>query len=91
MISQGSILKYEKGTYSIVDGENIFDLHPSLPINSQYCKKEDIYYTPKGKLTDAQIKALDDMLNEKNDSKNIFEKIYDKFIEIKNKFLSLFR
>lgn len=89
MIGQGSVLKYEKGKYSIVDGESIFDLHKDLEMDSQYCMDENIYYTPKGKLTKKQLEFLNQTGEAKE--KNIFERIFDKFRELKEKFLSLFK
>ena len=89
MIGQGSILKYEKGKYCILDGETIFDLHKDLEIDSQYCKSQNMYYTPKGKLTSKQLENLKQMQETKE--KNIFEKIYDKLQELKEKFKTLFK
>ena len=89
MIGQGSVLKYEKGKYSIVDGESIFDLHKDLEIDSQYCMDENMYYTPKGKLNKKQLEFLNQTGQTKE--KNIFERIFDKFQELKEKFLSLFK
>ena len=91
MIDKGSILKYDKGTYSVLEGESIFDLHPNLSIDSQYCKMQNAYFTPKGKLSNAQLDLLNEMQNEKSNEKNFFEKIYDKFKEIKEKIISLFK
>lgn len=71
MIREGSVLKYEKGTYTVLEGESIFDLHPSLPFDSQYCKNENIYFTPKGKLNKAQLESLRNMQNNKKE-KRIF-------------------
>ncbi len=89
MIGQGSILKYEKGKYYVLDGETIFDLHKDLQVDSQYCKNENMYYTPKGKLSSKQLETLNQTQEIKG--KNIFEKIYDKFQELKEEFLALFK
>ena len=89
MIGQGSVLKYEKGKYSIVDGESIFDLHKDLEIDSQYCMDENMYYTPKGKLNKKQLEFLNQTQETKE--KNVFERIFDKLRELKEKFLSLFK
>lgn len=91
MIDKGSILKYDKGTYSVLEGESVFDLHPNLSVDSQYCKTQNAYFTPKGKLNHAQLDVLNEMQNEKLGKKNFFEKIYDKFKEIKEKIISLFK
>lgn len=89
MIDQGSVLKYEKGKYSIVEGESVFDLHKDLEMDSQYCMDENMYYTPKGKLSKKQLESLNQMQETKE--KNIFERIFDKFQELKEKFLALFK
>ena len=91
MIGPGSILKYEKGQYTVVEGESIFDLYKTLPIDAQYCETENIYYTPKGKLTNAQLNALKDMQTEKPKEKGFFEKIYDKFKAIKQKIMNMWK
>lgn len=89
MIGQGSILKYDKGKYSILDGETIFDLHKELDMDSQYCKNENMYYTPKGKLSNKQLEFLNQ--NQEEKEKNIFQKIYDKFQELKEKIIVLIK
>ncbi|MCI8621536.1 MAG: hypothetical protein HFJ50_07545 [Clostridia bacterium] len=89
MIEQGSVLKYEKGKYSIAEGESIFDLHKNLEMDSQYCRDENMYYTPKGKLTKKQLEFLNQTQETKE--KNVFERIFDKLRELKEKFLSLFK
>ena len=87
MIGPGSILKYDNGKYSVLEGENIFDLY-KLPENAEYCQTEDLYYTPKGKLTKAQLDYLNNMNEEKPEEKGFFQKIYDKFQEFKEKIIS---
>ncbi len=89
MIREGSVLKYDKGTYSVVEGESIFDLQPSLPFDSEYCKRENVYFTPKGKLNKAQLELLNNMNNPKNEE-NIFTKIYNMFQKIKEKIVGIF-
>ncbi len=89
MIEEGSILKYEKGTYTVVEGESVFDLYPSLPFDSEYCKKENVYFTPKGKLHRAQLDFLTNT-EDKENKESIFMKIYNKFQEIKEKIINMF-
>lgn len=90
-ICPGSIIKYEKGQYVVVEGESIFDLYKNLPIDEQYCKMENVYYTPKGKLTKNQLEALNEMQNEKPKEKSFFEKIYDKLQEFKQKIMNMWK
>ena len=51
---------------------------------------ENVYYTPKGKLTKNQLEALNEMQNEKPKEKSFFEKIYDKLKEFKQKIIDIF-
>lgn len=46
-----------------------------------------MYYTPKGKLSKKQLETLNQMQEIKE--KNIFERIFDKFQELKEKFLAI--
>ena len=78
MIGPGSILKYEKGEYSILKGENIFDLYKTLPIDSQYCKAENVYYTPEGKFTKDELEGT-------QEEKGFFQKIHNKWQEFKQR------
>ena len=88
MIGPGSILKYDNGKYSVLEGENVFDLYKTLPEHAEYCQTEDLYYTPKGKLTKAQLDYLNSMNEEKPEEKGFFQKIYDKWQEFKEKIVS---
>ncbi len=86
MIGPGSVLKYDKGEYSVVTGESIFDLYKTLPMDSQYCKKEDVYYTPKGKLTKNQLDVLNGKDTETTKEEGFFKKIYNKLKEFMKKY-----
>ena len=92
LIGQGSIIKYDKGTYSVIEGETLFDLHPSLPLDSQYCKLEDVYYTPNGKLNKEQLDLLQKFQNNQiENEQNYVDIILNKFKEMFNKFINLFK
>lgn len=45
-IAEGSLVKYENGSYSVVEGTGLYDLHPNRIEN--YCTIDDIYITPNG-------------------------------------------
>ena len=63
-------------------------MYKTLTEDAKYCKTENLYYTPKGKLTKAQLEALNEIGEEKPEEKGFFQKIYDKWKELKEKIVS---
>lgn len=55
----------------------------------KYCKDENVYYTPKGKLSRKQLELL--MQIEERKQKSFFEEVYSKFQDFKDKVLAIFR
>lgn len=55
----------------------------------KYCKDENVYYTPKGKLSRKQLELL--MQIEERKQKSFFEEVYSKFQDFKDKVLAIFK
>ncbi len=87
-----SLVKYQNGTYSVVDGTSVYDLYPNIIEN--YCENEGVYITQNGKYETAD--ELYESLNMNKEEKlmrkvtNTIEKILkfalEKLVElVKNK------
>lgn len=46
-VGTNSLVKYQNGTYSVVEGTSVYDLYPNIIEN--YCENEGIYITENGK------------------------------------------
>lgn len=91
-VGANSLVKYENGTYTVVEGSSVYDLYPNIIEN--YCENEGVYITQKGKYETSD--ELYESLNMNNEEKlmrkvtNTIEKILkfavDKLVElVKNK------
>lgn len=91
-VGVNSLVKYEKGTYTVVEGTSVYDLYSNTIEN--YCENEGVYITQKGKYETSN--ELYESLNMNNEEKlmrkvtNAIEKILkfavDKLVElVKNK------
>lgn len=91
-VGSNSLVKYENGTYTVVEGTSVYDLYPNIIEN--YCEKEGVYITQNGKYETAE--ELYDSLNMNHEEKllrkltNAIEKILkyalEKLVElVKNK------
>ena len=91
-VGANSLVKYENGTYTVVEGTSVYDLYPNIIEN--YCENEGAYITQKGKYETSD--ELYESLNMNNEEKlmrkvtNAIEKILkfavDKLVElVKNK------
>ena len=91
-VGANSLVKYEKGTYTVVEGTSVYDLYPNIIEN--YCENEGVYITQNGKYETAE--ELYDSLNMNHEEKllrkltNAIEKILkyalEKLVElVKNK------
>ncbi len=87
-----SLVKYQNGTYSVVDGTSVYDLYPNIIEN--YCENEGVYIIQNGKYETAD--ELYESLNMNKEEKlmrkvtNTIEKILkfalEKLVElVKNK------
>ena len=45
-VGVNSLVKYQNGTYSVVDGTSVYDLYPNIIEN--YCENEGVYITQNG-------------------------------------------
>lgn len=70
-----SLVKYENGRYSVVEGTSVYDLYPKNLEN--YCEIEGVYITQDGKFESSD--ELYESLNNKNE--NGFWKFLNKAIE----------
>lgn len=72
-----SLVKYENGTYTVVEGTSVYDLYPNIIEN--YCENEGVYITQNGKYETSD--ELYESLNINNEDKimrkvtNAIEKI----------------
>jgi len=91
-VGANSLVKYENGTYTVVEGTSVYDLYPNIIEN--YCENEGVYITQNGKYETAE--ELYDSLNMNHEEKlirkvtNAIEKILkfalEKLVElVKNK------
>lgn len=91
-VGSNSLVKYENGTYTGVEGTSVYDLYPNIIEN--YCENEGVYITKNGKYETAE--ELYDSLNMNHEEKlmrkltNAIEKILkyaiEKLVElVKNK------
>ncbi len=91
-VGVNSLVKYENGTYSVVEGTSVYDLYPNVIEN--YCENEGVYITQNGKYETSD--ELYESLNMNNEEKlmrkltNAIEKILkfavEKLVElVKNK------
>ena len=91
-VGSNSLVKYENGTYTVVEGTSVYDLYPNIIEN--YCENEGGYITQNGKYETAE--ELYDSLNLNHEEKllrkltNAIEKILkyalEKLVElVKNK------
>lgn len=91
-VGSNSLVKYENGTYTVVEGTSVYDLYPNIIEN--YCENEGVYITQNGKYETAE--ELYDSLNMNHEEKllrkltNAIEKILkyalEKLVElVKNK------
>lgn len=91
-VGANSLVKYENGTYTVVEGTSVYDLYPNIIEN--YCENEGVYITQNGKYETSE--ELYDSLNMNNEEKlmrkvtNAIEKILkfvlEKLVElVKNK------
>ena len=46
-VGTNSLVKYQNGTYSVVEGTSVYDLYPNIIEN--YCENEGVYITQNGK------------------------------------------
>ena len=46
-VGVNSLVKYEKGSYSVIEGTSVYDLYPDIIEN--YCENEGVYITQNGK------------------------------------------
>lgn len=81
-----SLVKYENGTYTVVEGTNISDLY-SKDIKN-YCKIKDEFITPNGKIEESNIfhKTIENVMEEF--TKYAIEKLAEVIKESINKFKS---
>lgn len=81
-----SLVKYENGTYTVIDGTNIFDLYSKDVKN--YCKIKDEFITPNGKIEESNIfhKTIENVMEEF--TKYAIEKLAEFIKESINKFKS---
>lgn len=76
-VGSNSLVKYENGTYTVVEGTSVYDLYPNIIEN--YCENEGVYITQNGKYETAE--ELYDSLNMNHEEKllrkltNAIEKI----------------
>lgn len=91
-IGVDSLVKYENGKYSVIEGTSVYDLYPNIIEN--YCENEGVYITQNGKYetADELYKSINMSHKDKIISKviNTIEKILkftiDRLVElIKNK------
>lgn len=91
-VGVNSLVKYQNGTYSVIEGTSVYDLHPNVIEN--YCENEGVYITKNGKYE--TVDELYESLNLSNEEKfkrkvtNAIEKILkfavEKLVElVKNK------
>ncbi|MBQ2937283.1 MAG: hypothetical protein IJE05_00120 [Clostridia bacterium] len=91
-VGSNSLVKYENGTYTVVEGTSVYDLYPNIIEN--YCENEGVYITQNGKYETSD--ELYESLNMNNEEKlmrkvtNVIDKILkfavDKLVElVKNK------
>ena len=91
-VGANSLVKYENGTYSVLEGTSVYDLYPNIIEN--YCENEGVYIIQNSKYETAE--ELYDSLNMNNEEKlmrkvtNAIEKILkfalEKLVElVKNK------
>lgn len=86
-----SLVKYENGTYIIVEGTSIYDLYPNITEN--YCEDKGVYITQKGKYEtlDELYKSLSPKKKESftrratNEIKKIVKFAVDKLVELVSK------
>ena len=90
-VGSNSLVKYENGTYTVVEGTSVYDLYPNIIEN--YCENEGVYITQNGKYETAE--ELYDSLNMNHEEKllrkltNAIEKILkyalEKLVELVKK------
>ncbi len=71
-----SLVKYENGKYSVVEGTSVYDLYPNIIEN--YCENEGVYITKDNKYETFEelYEALNkDVKNNSNMLKNMLEKL----------------
>lgn len=87
-----SLVKYENGKYSVVEGTSVYDLYPNIIEN--YCENEGVYITQNGKCETADELYKSINMSHKDEIikkvTNVIEKILkftvDKLVElVKNK------
>lgn len=85
-VGVNSLVKYENGTYTVIDGTNIFDLYSKDVKN--YCKIKDEFITPNGKIEESNIfhKTIENVMEEF--TKYAIEKLAEFIKESINKFKS---
>lgn len=85
-VGVNSLVKYEKGTYTVVDGTDVFDLYSKDVKN--YCKIEDKFITSNEKIEEANIinKTIENVIEEF--TKYAIEKLAEFLKESINKFKS---
>lgn len=85
-VGVNSLVKYENGTYTVVDGTDIFDLYSKDVKN--YCKIEDKFITTNGKIEESNSinKTIENVMGEF--TKYAIEKLAEFIKESINKFKS---
>lgn len=66
-VGTNSLVKYQNGTYSVVEGTGVYDLYPNIIEN--YCENEGVYITQNGKYETAD--ELYKSINMNNEDKMI--------------------
>lgn len=91
-VGANSLVKYENGTYTVVEGTSVYDLYPNIIEN--YCENEGVYITQNGKYKTSD--ELYESLNMNNEEKlmrkvtkaieKILKFVLEKIVElVKNK------
>ena len=66
-VGANSLVKYENGKYSVVEGTSVYDLYPNIIEN--YCENEGVYITQNGEYQTAD--ELYESLNMNNEDKSM--------------------
>lgn len=87
-VGVGSFVKYQNGTYNVVEGTSVYDIYPDTIEN--YCENEGVYITKNGKYKTAD--ELYETLNYDNRNmnkskllKNVFNQVFKIFKNMMNR------
>lgn len=75
-----SLVKYENGKYSVVDGTGIFDLYSDNVKN--YCEIEDKFITPNGKIGYSEFYSKEKSSNIESNFNKTIKNIVEKFTNL---------